>query len=240
MQSVERVVAAMGPSPAEFVRRFEPSRDGRPFRDLVHRWTRGDDVIALLWVLRQMIERDGSIESFFLEGYDPDAEDLGPALESFSARAMRLDLSAAYGRVPERPGVGYFFPKPSCGSGCKRLNLYLRWMVRRDGIDLGAWRRLPASKLIVPLDVHVIRLGRCLGLTRYISPGWKMAADITASLRAMNPDDPTRYDFALCHVGMRDQCGFRRPVRDAQCPLRGFCQPAARRRPASRRSSGRR
>jgi uncharacterized protein (TIGR02757 family) len=234
MQSVERVVSVMGPTPAEFVRRFEPSTDGAPLEGLVHRWTRGPDLIALFWLLRQMLEQAGSIESFFLQGYDPNAEDIRPALESFSVRAMRLDLSAAYGRVPDRPGVAYFFPRPSCGSGCKRLNLYLRWMVRRDAIDLGVWSRVAPSKLIVPLDVHVIRLGRCLGLTHYTSPGWKMAAEITASLRAMHPNDPTRYDFALCHVGMRDQCGFRRPIRDARCPLRGFCRPVARRRPVSR------
>lgn len=240
MQSVERVVSEMGPRPAAFVRRFDPSRDGPAFASLVHRWTRGPDLVALLWVLRQMMDRAGSIESFFLDGYDPAASDIRGALDSFSSRAMRLDLAAAYGRVPDRPGVGYFFPRPSCGSACKRLNLFLRWMVRRDGIDFGAWTRVAPSKLIVPLDVHVIRLGQCLGLTGYTSPGWKMAEEITASLRQLDPEDPTRYDFALCHVGMRDECGFRRPIRDARCPLQGFCRPAARTRPASRQPSGRR
>jgi uncharacterized protein (TIGR02757 family) len=187
-----------------------------------------------------MLDRSGSIESFFLEGCSPLAADIGPALESFSSRALALDLRSAYGLVPGRPGVAYFFPRPSCGSACKRLNLFLRWMVRRDAIDVGAWSRVSASQLIVPLDVHVIRLGRCLRLTRYTSPGWRMASDITASLRQMDPADPARYDFALCHVGMRDQCGFRRPVRDANCPLRGFCRPAARTPRASRPPSARR
>jgi uncharacterized protein (TIGR02757 family) len=239
IQSVERVVALMGPSPAAFVRRFEPAADAARFLPLTHRWTRGEDVVALLWVLRQVLQRSGSIESFFLEGDDTDSRDVGPALESFSTRALGLDLRAAYGRVPARPGVQYFFPRPSCGSACKRLNLYLRWMVRRDGIDMGVWRRVSAARLIVPLDVHVIRLGRCLGLTRYTSAGWRMAEDITASLRAMDPADPVRYDFALCHVGMRDQCGFERPIKDERCPLRGFCRPGARTRRASRRPSGR-
>lgn len=240
MQSVERLVAVMGPSPAAFVRRFEPARHGGPIASLGHRWTRGEDLVALLWVLRQMVEQSGSIESFFLEGYDPAAEDVRGALESFSTRARQLDLSRAYGRVPARPGVTYFFPRPSTGSACKRLNLYLRWMVRCDRVDLGAWPRVSASKLIVPLDVHVIRLGRCLGLTRYGSPGWKMAAEITAALRRLDPDDPTRYDFALCHVGMREQCGYGREFSDTRCPLRGFCQPAAGRPSASRPPSGRR
>lgn len=237
MQSVERVVGVMGPSPSTFVRRFDPARDRAALDGLVHRWTRGPDLVALLWVLRQMLDRSGSLEAFFLEGYDPGAPDVGGALESFSSRAMRLDLSAAYGKVPPRPGVAYFFPRPSCGSACKRLNLFLRWMVRRDDLDLGVWRGVAPSKLIVPLDVHVIRLGRCLGLTRYASPGWRMAAEITASLRRLDREDPVRYDFALCHVGMRDQCGLGRAFRDSRCPLRGFCRPAPRRRPASPRPS---
>jgi uncharacterized protein (TIGR02757 family) len=240
LQSVERVVSRMGPSPAAFVRGFEPEVHGRPLLPVTHRWARGEDLIALLWLLRRILDRSGSIESFFLEGDDPSAPDVGAALESFSTRALGLGLARAYGRLPDRPGVAYFFPRPSCGSACKRMNLYLRWMVRRDAIDMGAWRRVSASRLIVPLDVHVIRLGRCLRLTRYVSPGWRMAADITASLRAMDPEDPVRYDFALCHVGMRDECGFGQPIRDGRCPLRGFCRPGARTRRASPRPSGRR
>ena len=190
LQSIERLVAIMGDRPADYVRQFDPARDAAAFDGLVHRWTRERDLIALLWVIRQMLDRFGTIEGFFLEGYDPSAPDLALALDSFSTRAMALDLKAAYGRVPKRPGVGYFFPRPSKGSACKRLNLFLRWMIRHDALDLGVWTRVPASKLVVPLDTHVIRVGRCLQLTTYQSPGWKMASDITASLKKIDPDDP--------------------------------------------------
>jgi uncharacterized protein (TIGR02757 family) len=240
LQSIERLVAIMGRRPAEYVRRFEPARDAAAFAGLVHRWTRERDLVALLWIIRQMLERSGSIEGFFLEGYDEAAPDLAGALDSFSARAMALDLKAAYGRIPKRPGVGYFFPRPSKGSACKRLNLFLRWMVRRDALDLGVWTRVSASKLVVPLDTHVIRVGRCLQLTRYRSPGWKMACDITASLTRIDPADPVRYDFSICHLGMLNACGFSRAQGDAQCPLRGVCRPRARRRRPSPRSSSRR
>jgi uncharacterized protein (TIGR02757 family) len=98
-------------------------------------------------------------------------------------------------------------------------------MVRRDEVDLGVWTTVPASTLIVPLDTHVIRLGRCLRLTRYTSPGWRMAADITRSLRALNSDDPVRFDFSLCHIGMMSACGYGRKQGDSQCPLRGLCHP---------------
>jgi len=145
--------------------------------------------------MRRMVDRSGSIEGFFVDGVDAGAEDVGPALDRFSTGALALGVGS--------PGVGYFFPKPSAGSACKRLNLFLRWMVRRDALDLGVWTRVPAAKLIVPLDTHVIRVGRHLKLTRYASPGWAMARDITASLRALDPEDPVKYDYSLCHLSMR-------------------------------------
>jgi uncharacterized protein (TIGR02757 family) len=101
-------------------------------------------------------------------------------------------------------------------------------MVRRDAIDLGTWTHVSPSRLIIPLDTHVIRLGRCLRLTRYSSPNWKMAAEITASLHAINGNDPVRYDFSLCHVGMMNACGYGRAQGDRQCPLRGLCRPKSR------------
>jgi uncharacterized protein (TIGR02757 family) len=240
LQSIESLLAVMGPRPAEFVRRFDAARDGARLAPLVHRWIRGRDLAALLLILQRMLHEAGSIEDFFVAGDYPSAADVSPGLDSFSIRALKTDLRPAYGKVPKRPGVCYFFPRPSAGSACKRLNLFMRWMVRRDEIDLGVWRKVAASRLIVPLDTHVIRVGQCLRLTRYVSPGWKMAAEITAGLRAIDPADPVRYDFSLCHLGMMNACGFRRAQKDSQCPLRGVCRPAAPRKPLrSRRSSDR-
>src|SRR6266487_1332903 len=230
IQSIERVLAIAGPRPAEYVRRFDPRREKAAFETVVHRWTRGVDLVALISVMQQMIDRSGSLEGFFADAYSASADDIEAALDGFSSRAMALDLEPAYGRVPQRPGVCYFFPRPSAGSGCKRLNLFLRWMVRRDAIDLGTWTLVSPARLIIPLDTHVIRLGRCLRLTRYGSPGWKMAAEITSSLRAINATDPVRYDFSLCHVGMMNACGYGRAQGDRQCPLRGSCRPRVRAR----------
>jgi uncharacterized protein (TIGR02757 family) len=228
INSITTLLTIMGPRPARFVGRFDPAAPHPELRAMVHRWTRGVDLVALLWILRQMLEQHGSIERFFAAGFSEADEDVGPALDSFSTRALALDLRKAYGRVPKRAGVCYFFPRPSAGSACKRLNLFLRWMVRRDEIDMGVWTRIPAATLVVPLDTHIIRLGRCLRLTRYTSPGWKMAAEITASLRKLDPQDPVRFDFSLCHVGMMGACGYGRAQGDAQCPLRGLCRPRAR------------
>jgi uncharacterized protein (TIGR02757 family) len=240
MASVEAVCDVLGPSPAEFVRRFEPARDGEPLLGLVHRWTRGPDFVALLWVLRCLVEEYGTIEAAVAASADPSAVHLGPALDAFSTRARAIDLRPAYGRrVPPNPGAYYFFARPSTGSACKRLNLFLRWMTRRDEVDPGGWTRIPTRQLVVPLDTHTIRVGKCLGFTRRASPGWLMALDITERLRQIDPDDPVRYDFSLCHLSMMGACGWQTPRGASECPLRGVCRPhqrSKRSRPTMRSS----
>src|SRR6185503_16104354 len=103
LRSIERLLAIMGDRPAEYVRGFDPARDGGAFDDFVHRWTRGADLVALVWVLHQMIDRAGSIEAFFAEGQDETSADIGTAIDRFSTRALALDLRRAYGRMPRRP-----------------------------------------------------------------------------------------------------------------------------------------
>jgi uncharacterized protein (TIGR02757 family) len=225
--SIARVLATFGPHPAAYVRAFDVHRDAAAFASFVHRWTRGADIVALILMMQHMLRHSGSIENFFAEGLPPDATDVEPALESFAERACAIDVRAAYGgrRPPARAGVRFFFPRPSTGSGCKRQNLFLRWMVRRDQVDPGGWQRVKPAQLIVPLDTHVIRVGRCLRLTTYQSPGWRMASDITRTLRQIDPVDPVKYDFSICHLGMMNACGFNRPQRDHVCPLRGLCRP---------------
>jgi len=239
LTTLGRLVAVMGDAPGRFVRDFEPTRQGPALRSLGHRWVRGDDIVALLLVLRHVVRTSGSIERFVVEGDDPAAPDVGHALETFSTRVRTLDVSEAYGRAPARPGVWFFFPRPSGGSACKRLNLFLRWMVRRDRIDPGGWTTVAPARLIVPLDTHVVRVGRCLGLTWSRTPGWRMACEITAALRRLDPLDPIRYDFSLCHLGMTGQCRSSAHGRTASCPLRQWCGRRPRTRPASRRPSAR-
>jgi uncharacterized protein (TIGR02757 family) len=233
INSIDGMLQVMGPSPAAFVRGFDPARDRKCFARLVHRWTNGADFAALVWVLHQMIEHNGSIERFFVEGLPEDAVDVEAGLQSFSTRALALDMRPVYGRAKPKPGVAYFFSRPSSGGACKRLNLFLRWMVRHDRVDLGVWTRVKPAQLIVPLDTHVIRVGQCLRLTGLRSPGWRMAADITRSLRAIDPVDPVKFDFSICHLGMMNACGFGRDTGDSRCPLKGACRPGPRRERAS-------
>ena len=229
LQTVDAVLDVMEGAPARFVREFTPAHAAR-FEGVGHRWIRSRDLAALVWLLHQMVRDHGSIEGFFAAGLPPGDVSIEAGLESFSSRAMALDLRAVYGRRRPTPGVGYFFSRPSSGGACKRLNLFLRWVVRQDAVDLGLWEAVRPGQLIVPLDTHIIRVGTCLGMTRRASPGWKMAADVTMALRGLNPDDPVRYDFSMCHLGMGGWCGFGTTRANAQCPLKAVCRPSRRKR----------
>ena len=243
MASIDAICRVLGPSPATFVRAFDPDRNGAPLRPLVHRWTSGDDFVALIWLLRQLLADHGTLERAFASGLEAADVDVERALDRFSTHARAVDFRPAYGRRPRRPGVFYFLPCPSAGSACKRLNLFLRWMVRHDAVDPGGWSSVLPRQLIVPLDTHTIRSGKCLGLTSRVSPGWKMASDITAALRQFDPDDPVRYDFSLCHLSMMGACGFHMTKGNSQCPLKAHCRPRrgiSRRPAASSRPSVRR
>jgi uncharacterized protein (TIGR02757 family) len=113
-----------------------------------------------------------------------------------------------------------FFADPTDGSACKRLNLYLRWMVRGgDGLDLGLWDAIPRRQLILPLDTHLARLVRALHLTRRRTPGWLMAAEATRSLALLDAEDPVKYDFSLSRHGILDLCVHgREPLDCPGCP----------------------
>ena len=227
LASVERVLALLGPHPAGYLETLDVPQARMALASVVHRWTRGDDLVALLVILRELRARHGSLEGAFLAGDDPTSEDVSSGLEAFCAAACAVDVREAYGgKARGRLGVQYFFPRPSLGSACKRLNLFARWMVRQDAVDPGGWTGVSRSRLVIPLDTHTIRVGRCLRLTRYTSPGWRMAADITATLRRIDAEDPVRFDFSLCHMSMMGACGWGRKVGNTQCPLRGFCRPA--------------
>jgi uncharacterized protein (TIGR02757 family) len=203
-RSIAAVLEALGPGPAEAVARLDPKATAARLAGFRHRWLDGRDVAAQLFLVRQMRESHGSVEAFFAEGLSAGDADVGPALASFSARALRLDHGGLYRgrRLPKDAGVRYFFPSPASGSACKRLNLYLRWMARRDGVDLGVWRRPDPSQLVLPLDAHTFAIARRARLTRYRSPGWAMALDVTRRLRQMDPADPVKYDFALHRLGL--------------------------------------
>ncbi|MFI5183522.1 MAG: TIGR02757 family protein [Vicinamibacteria bacterium] len=215
-KSIAAALLALGSRPAEAIRRRDPSAAGGRLAAFKHRFNDGRDVACLFFYLRQMIEASGSVEAFFASGDDPSAADVAPGLASFAARALDLDHGGLYGRgpLPAKAGVRFFFPSPASGSACKRLNLYLRWMVRSDSVDLGTWTRIDRSRLVIPLDAHVYAIARKARLTRYKSPGWAMAVDLTARLRRLDPADPVKYDFAFHRMGLFKKAGEIRSLRE--------------------------
>ena len=222
--SVERVLARIGPRPGAFVRSIEPHHDLDRFLDFRHRWNTGRDVVCLLYFVRQMIERFGSVGAFFREVYDPSEEGIGTSLARFSESALALDHGGLYGfgELPRSAGVRYFFPSPKAGSACKRLNMFLRWMVRPDdGVDLGLWEFVSPSRLVIPLDTHIARIGLHLGWARRKTPDWKMALEITRWLARLDPEDPVKYDFVLSRMGILKRCPRHpRPLHCDLCELK--------------------
>jgi uncharacterized protein (TIGR02757 family) len=203
---IEEILSTMGRDPYAFLSEFEAKRQARPFSRITYRFQRPGDVAAFMHILSVLIRRHGSLEAAFLNHYREADPDVGPALSGFMAEALGVDTTPVYGRNLRPYGLKFLFPSPERGGTCKRPALFLRWMVRGSDIDFGLWRRIPEEKLVIPLDTHIARVARCLGLTERKSNGWKTAVEITRSLKNLDPRDPLKYDFALCHRGIEGVC----------------------------------
>jgi uncharacterized protein (TIGR02757 family) len=242
---LERVLAAMGASPAQFVERFARAPSAEAFAGAVYRFNRPADLAALAAAAGEVRLRHGSLGARFgalfrEAGASPAA--LRPALAAFAAELRAAPQAAALLARRGRRGLLHLLPDAAGPGASKRWNLYLRWMVRGpDAVDLGLWRAVPASALVVPLDTHVHRVARALGLTARRDASWRTAEEITASLRRVDPDDPVRYDFALCHLGMSGACPARRErARCEACVLGEACLSWARARRRAGRGGSRR
>jgi uncharacterized protein (TIGR02757 family) len=222
---VDWVLARMGESPARFVLGFDPEKHAHVFDGFRYRFNRPRDLLALCLATQRILIRHGSLGAFFASGYSTAHRDVGPALEQFVDGFLRQDLCAIFPRNRLSYGYRHLFPRPSTGGPCKRLHLFLRWMVRRDPPDFGLWTVVPPSALLMPVDTHVENMARAVGLTRRRSRNWKMAEEITARLRRLEPADPVKYDFALCHKRMSGECLDRRDAGVcAPCGLRPVCR----------------
>ena len=190
-----------------------------------HRLYTGDDLAALLVGARRVQREAGSLGAAFAEAFEREGE-LREALGSFVERIRAGGLANRSTR-----GARHLLPDPAAGSANKRLMLLLRWMVRpADGVDLGLWN-VPAAHLVVPLDVHIHKLARNLGFTRRPTADWRAALDVTAQLARLDPEDPVKYDFSLCHLGMVQRCPSRPDaLRCEGCGVRPVCRHWARRR----------
>lgn len=193
LRAVSAVLDVMGPSPRNHLSEASQGSLLHDFAGIRHRFTSGEDIAVMLWGAKLAIKRYGSLQACFVAGYDERDDTVLPALIAF------VDVLKCLAGIDE----SYLLPSPEKGSACKRLNLFLRWMVRSDAVDPGGWEGVRAAVLIVPLDTHMHRIGLALGLTQRRQADLRTAIEITGAFRTFAPDDPVRYDFALTRLGIR-------------------------------------
>ncbi len=200
LSSSKKVLQALGPTPHKTL----TQRPHIPLEGFRHRFTTGEDIEVLLSWLHRALKTHGSLEAFFMDGQvatSPMRHLLSDFVRRFTTQPLPSGLEIKRKRRERQ--LKYLISDPERGSACKRLNMYLRWMIRpNDGIDLGLWKSLAASSLILPLDTHLLQTLRALRWTKSQQASWKMAEEATARLKELCPEDPIRYDFSLCHLSM--------------------------------------
>ncbi len=188
------VLEKMGKKPREFVWKTKTKTLENLFGGFKHRLVTGEEFIFFLGRIKKVLEKYGSLNECFLTGFKENDDTVLPALTNFVAELCPPGICAR----------SALLSRPEKGSACKRLNLYLRWMVRKDDVDPGGWNGVPGSKLIVPLDTHMHSLSLGLGLTGRKQAGMRAAIEITNAFREISPDDPVRYDFTLTRPGIQN------------------------------------
>jgi uncharacterized protein (TIGR02757 family) len=231
LRSLESIFGRLGPSPGSYVDSLDPGTALRTFSGFRHRFNDARDLVALLWAIRLMREDAGSVNAFFLRFHVAAEKDVARALNGYSSAVLALDYRKVFGgrAAPADSCFPFLFPSPAAGSACKRLCMFLRWVVRpADGIDLGIWSGVSPSQLVIPVDTHISRICSYLGFTGRSRADWRMACEITAALRRFAPEDPVRYDFSLAHLGISEKCTGADRVSCLSCTIREVCPQAER------------
>ena len=187
--------------PAEFIKNFNLEKDAGIFENIKHRFYTYCDVALLFGILHEVYVNYSSLRKLFLLYYFEQDDNLKNSVSFFSNNLVNISRHISRDKISQ--GLQFMFPDPFKGSACKRMNLFLRWMIRKDELDFGIWTEIPTSQLIIPVDTHVAKICRELRLTRIKNVSWKMAEDITNNLKKYDSQDPVKYDFAICHIGMR-------------------------------------
>lgn len=219
--SLNKLFSIMGKNPCEFVLSFNQAKRDK-LQNFKHRFNTGNDIADLLVLLKNVIKQYGSIEEYFLQGYDKSHENIIPALSFFCDSLLKIHVSEHNGNTNQ--GLQYLLVSPSNGSACKRMNLFLRWMVRDDKVDSGIWKSVDKAKLIVPIDVHMGRLCRFLGFHDKNTISLKTAIEITKHFAEIEPNDPVKYDFALSRIGIVGNCNGKYNDACQMCELDMFCK----------------
>lgn len=212
------LLESLGPHPSHTARTQDRKALLARTRGFSYRMTGPEEIVSLLLGAGRLQTAHGSLGAAFTERFNEAKE---PTVQT----ALGLFIDDLITKKASRR-LKHLLPHPSRGSACKRMNLFLRWMVRGpDGTDFGLWRGIPKTALVIPLDTHVHRISRLLGLTRRTDLSWRTAEEITARLRALDADDPVKFDFALSHHGISGDCPARRDERKCSpCQLKSVCR----------------
>jgi len=201
LRKLRELCKRMHHAPYRFVRTFDPERDGEALDGFVHRTFQPIDARWLTKNLSAALDEYGSMEGLFA-AHLPDKTASGGSPVGPMLQGVSTTLLAMHDDTPQR--LRKHLARPKAGSACKRLNMYLRWMVRPGPVDFGHWSCLDRADLMLPVDVHVGRQARELGLLTRKSNDWKAVRRLTAVCRHFCPSDPARYDFAFFGVGAQD------------------------------------
>ncbi len=198
INSATRLFSLMDNAPYDFIRNHQ-EHDRAPFLDFRHRTFQPADTLYFLEFFQDYYSRFDSLEDAFAQFIQPQYDHAGPAIQGFH------DLFFSLPDSPQR--TRKHVPTPESGSTCKRMNMFLRWMVRQDtaGVDFGLWQKIRPSQLLIPLDVHVDRVARKLGLIQRKQTDWKTVLELTDRLKQLDPLDPVRFDFALFGMGVLEK-----------------------------------
>jgi uncharacterized protein (TIGR02757 family) len=228
VRNVGGVLDRMDPSPSRFLReQFTPRRAAKSFAGFSHRFHKTGDLVALLAAMSAALRRHGSLGALFESLDDPASPDVSATLDRFADALVSFSRHSRGVELDEKGerSLRYLVSSPRDGSACKRMNLFLRWMVRRTSPDLGIWTFVDPSRLVMPLDTHVHRIATFLGLTTSRTANWRTARGLTDSLARFDAADPVRYDFAICRLGILDLCSRRRRKENCDvCLLRDVCR----------------
>jgi len=198
IKSGKRLLELMDYAPHDFIVNHEEA-DRKAFLDFKHRTFQPTDALYFLHWLQQYYQKEDSLEQAFARHLGPEDEHVGPALLGFERDFFALE------EAPQR--TRKHIATPARKSACKRLNMFLRWMVRRDeaGVDFGLWRQISPAQLLLPLDVHVGRQARALGLLQREKDDWAACLELGQAARALCAEDPAKYDFALFGMGVEGE-----------------------------------
>jgi len=200
INSLNKFLIVCNNKPYDFIKNY-PVKKSHLTNSFIHRFYSSKDIIQLFHLLNLAFQEFGPLKSLFISGYNETDSNTKDAITNFSSYFLQK-AKQEFGTMSR--GLIFMFPLPEKGSACKRINLFLRWMVRKDELDFGLWNEIPTSKLIIPVDTHIARICRQLKLTKRKNVSWKMAEEITNNLKKFDPNDPIKYDFAICHIGMRN------------------------------------